>query len=153
MGERPLDGHDVVDRRAHLGDAVRQAATADSAGPAAGVPDTGSCGKVGPTAGCKECAGRGGSHTHECRTSLAECLTRRGQARARANAEVLEEALLPDSNVLVESAGPRMVRRRRRRKRDKVPQPCQQSSARAVVHKHQWRTAGPTVLVHEGREK
>ena len=34
--------------------------------------------RFGPTAGCKVCAGRGGSHTHACRSRLEQCSTREG---------------------------------------------------------------------------
>ena len=52
--------------------------------------------RFGSTAAC---AGRGGSHTHECRTRLEECLTRERQARARADAQAPEEVLPPDPDV------------------------------------------------------
>ena len=108
MGEGYLDGQDVVDRRAHLGNAVRKALARTvtrrpehkrwskaffarvvctplepklSLLPAVqaqrqvyltrGIVD-----RFRPTAGCKACAGRGGAHTHECRTRLKKCLTR-----------------------------------------------------------------------------
>ena len=64
--------------------------------------------RFGPTAGCEECARKGGSHTHDFRTRLEECSTREGQARARADTQALEEALLSDADVLEEVAGGRM---------------------------------------------
>ena len=124
---RTLDGQEVVDRRAHLGDAVRQVVGAHSdtnartqemvqgfvcagalyaigaeaqlatrcAGPVAGVLSMKSCGKRFRTHGWMQSMSgkrRRGSDTHECRTRLRECLTREGQARARADPQVLEEA-------------------------------------------------------------
>ena len=99
-------GQDVVDRQAHLGDAVRQAVGAHS--------DTvqvqrqvyltrGVVERFGPAAGCKACAGRGGSLTHECRARLEECFNVRERTR-----KPLRMALLPDSDVLEELASQRM---------------------------------------------
>ena len=59
--------------------------------------------RFGPTAGCKACAGRGGSHSHECRARVEECLTRETQARARTEAQAPEVALQPDADILEES--------------------------------------------------
>ena len=61
--------------------------------------------RFGSTAAC---AGRGGSHTHEWRTRLEECLTMERQARARADAQAPEEVLPPDADVLEELAGQRI---------------------------------------------
>ena len=55
--------------------------------------------RFGPLAGCKACAGRGGSHTHECRARLEEC------ARARAEAQAPEVASQPDADVPEELTG------------------------------------------------
>ena len=62
-------------------------------------------GRLGPTAGCRACVGRGGSHSHECRARLGECLTREAQTHARAEAQAPEEALQPDADVLEELTG------------------------------------------------
>ena len=85
--------------------------------------------RFGPTVGWKACAGRGGLHTHECSTRLEECLTREGRARARANAQAQDEALVPDSDSLEESAGPRVAAEDAQATR-------MQSSAQAVAPRH-----------------
>ena len=97
--------------------------------------------RLGPTAGRKVCVSKGGSRTHECRTRLEECLTREGQARARANAQAPGEALVPDTDVLEESAGPRVVAEDAQAAAQaqahacQVPQLGKKSSAQALVNR------------------
>ena len=67
--------------------------------------------RCGHTAGCEACARRGGSHTHACGIRLEECLIRQGQTCARADAQALGEALLPDSDVLEETRSRNCVSR------------------------------------------
>ena len=97
---------------------------------------------MGPTAGRKACVSKGGSRTHEGRTRLEECLTREGQARARANAQAPDEALVPDTDVLEESAGPRVVAEDAQAAAQEaqahacqVPQLGKKSSAQALVNR------------------
>ena len=102
MGEGSLDGKDVVDRRTHLGNAVRQAAGAHS--------ETKAKDSL-PEVACTP---------SEPKLSLAPALqaqrqvyltrgvvetTREAKARARAEPQVLEVALQPDADVLGELTG------------------------------------------------
>ena len=130
-----MDGQDVVDRREHFGNAARQAAGAHSdtqartqemaqgfacastsSEPKLSLPPAvqaqrqvyltrGVVERFGPTTRCKACAGRGGSHAHECRARIEECLAREAQARARTGAQATEVELLSDADVPEELTG------------------------------------------------